>query len=158
MVGGYREAIGRLRGTGRACRDHPRQGVAFTAYCNQGFEGHFREGRRWRASRLRRRMKTRATVKLRPRKLKERRIHPIPTFGVLGGVAGLAGSISGFWFGSRRTSDGEAPSAQRANGCLRLTTVGTGRSDADIGVVASIKPKATITKLIHHGCLPANKT
>lgn len=36
--------------------------------------------------------------------------------GVLGGVAGLAGSISGFWFGSRRTSDGEAPSAQRASG------------------------------------------
>ena len=27
--------------------------------------------------------------------------------GVLGGVAGLAGSISGFWFGSRRTADRE---------------------------------------------------
>ena len=26
--------------------------------------------------------------------------------GVLGGVAGLAGSITGFWFGSRRTPSG----------------------------------------------------
>ena len=29
--------------------------------------------------------------------------------GVLGGVAGLAGSISGFWFGSRRSPGGEPP-------------------------------------------------
>ena len=36
--------------------------------------------------------------------------------GVLGGVAGLAGSISGFWFGSRRSPGGESPSAQRTNG------------------------------------------
>ena len=28
--------------------------------------------------------------------------------GVLGGVAGLAGSISGFWFGSRRSPGGGA--------------------------------------------------
>ena len=31
--------------------------------------------------------------------------------GVLGGVAGLAGSISGFWFGSRR-SPGDVPAAE----------------------------------------------
>ena len=29
--------------------------------------------------------------------------------GVLGGVAGLAGSISGFWFGSRRSPANEPP-------------------------------------------------
>lgn len=36
--------------------------------------------------------------------------------GVLGGVAGLAGSISGFWFGSRRSPGGEVPPAQPAGG------------------------------------------
>ena len=33
--------------------------------------------------------------------------------GVLGGVAGLAGSISGFWFGSRRSPRSETPPVNR---------------------------------------------
>ena len=39
--------------------------------------------------------------------------------GVLAGVAGLAGSITGFWFGSRRPSQapGKAGSASWGRGC-----------------------------------------
>ena len=35
--------------------------------------------------------------------------------GVLGGIAGLAGSISGFWFGSRRPKSSEAPENKPQN-------------------------------------------
>ncbi len=35
--------------------------------------------------------------------------------GVLGGIAGLAGSISGFWFGSRRSKSSEAPENKQQN-------------------------------------------